>query len=326
MTELSAKQNTIAAKIFLNTFGYVLDESIKYLTFYLRPKIINKDGNNVGELYFRGNVAHIVVNDGSIKLNASYKLPKVSGGCWQNDINFSLNNDGDKITGNYLLSCAVSDELGLLTDVGVSLKCKTKDNEEINLDLFNKGKFFYSQVVGANMEEVIVNIWDQVDPCFYTHTISSGEKDDLGIYKNQIKSLIGRDLSRVKEHNRITYANITLVDKEIVAYNHKAIQIKNDSYYEKLIEIADYMRVFDGKAIDAIYMLQKHIRVGKISLLQNLCTVCYDQFPDNVIYALLGIKKDPSIYQDDVSNLTEAYFGKEEKTDFPKILKNYKKK
>lgn len=326
MTELSAKQNTVAAKIFLNTFGYVLDESIKYLTFYIKPKIYNKEGKDIGELYFRGNVAYIVVNDGDIKLMASYKLPKVAYGCWDNRISFSLNNSGNQIDGNYIIKCSCSIETNINCTCSVDLTCKTKNGDEHKMEIFSNGSFFrVCSFNGDRKEDINVNVWNEWDPCYYTHRITKGIMDSTGNYPYYSNVILGSQLEKDDSEENLIFVSEKKEYSNIIE-QHQVTCIKNpgDTDSDKLIRIGNNMRCFDPKLFDQIYMLQEPMMIGKTSVLQNIISICLDKYPNNIVYAMLGIRKIDTFYQDNVCNLKDAYFGTPEKSEFAKILKNFK--
>ena len=95
---LTLEQNICAAKIFLNTFGFKL-EDVRNLTESSKIKIFNKSMNEVGELHFNNQKVVITAKYNKITLTASYDFAKMFGfvdvgydnelfGQWFSKINF----------------------------------------------------------------------------------------------------------------------------------------------------------------------------------------------------------------------------------------------
>ena len=351
MNEFSVNQNIVAAKVFLNAFGYNLDDNFDLLSYCLKYnglgdsyfkdgkvsinvkgddisfRVYDKNDNDVGEVYIKNGKIIIDVKHDDTILKASYKIPKVTYGCWNNQIHFHLKNNGNETQGDYKLECLASVETGILCNCSVELTCKTKDNVENKIEIFNNGTFFRTVINNQDKhEDITVNIWDDWDPHYYAHIVTKGEMDENGNYPYQVNSVIGNELGKDgKTGNIIFFMSKKEYDKEIAQYNVQIPRNKEDSNYQELIRIADNMRCFDPKIFDNIYMLQEPMMIGNTSVLQNLLSTCLDNYPNDVIYALLGIRKNNKFYQDNASTLVEAYFGTEEKSDFPKLLKQFKK-
>lgn len=113
---LTYAQSISAARIFLNTFGFVL-ENVKIVDEFSRIKIFDKNMREAGNLYFNnGKVIINAIYNNEDKLEASYDIPKVFGivdiesngaifGSWNSKIIYQLQrqNDLNILMGNFWL-------------------------------------------------------------------------------------------------------------------------------------------------------------------------------------------------------------------------------
>ena len=93
---LQLKQNTCAARIFLNAFNLILEENVENIDQFSKLKIFDSDMNEVGKLYFKNGKVFISANFNNNVLNAEFNIAKIYGyyailedniqGNWNNDI------------------------------------------------------------------------------------------------------------------------------------------------------------------------------------------------------------------------------------------------
>ena len=84
------------------------------------------------------------------------------------------------------------------------------------------------------------------------------------------------------------------------------------------------MKELDPKMYKEIKTLLQLFRLEDILLLDNLISVCYDSYTDEEIYALLGIKRKPFVFQNGQTKLKNAYFYNKEQEDKSSSLKMIK--
>ena len=119
--ELSLKQNLCAARVFLNIFGFYLEDidSINLDSFI---KLYNKDNYEVGYLYFDADDIIIKANYTSGYLKASYKKANISSYKdslnpkkiykeWSHKINFNIFDSYSKnIRGEFLVTASTDNQ------------------------------------------------------------------------------------------------------------------------------------------------------------------------------------------------------------------------
>ena len=58
-----------------------------------------------------------------------------------------------------------------------------------------------------------------------------------------------------------------------------------------------------------IQELKETLKIDNVSLLDNLISVCYDNYTDKELYALLGIIRKKMEYQNKATCLIDSYYG-----------------
>ncbi len=316
--KLTLEQNICAAKIFLNTFGFKL-EDVRNLTESSKIKIFNKSMNEVGELHFNNQKVVITAKYNKITLTASYDFAKMFGfvdvgydnelfGQWFSKINFKIDNSVDSIKGEFLVTNTADSEFGISCQCHPLITLNIPNQGDFVFKILRDGSIFYFEFNTKNYSELI-----EISSNFecIRHVIKKGEfdreknkyvyKKDVGIF-NASEDGIDKDKLHVflnEEQNGRT-----------LAYQSKLVKkIDKNNYRKTNIQCGLLMQKFDNNMLKKVQLLREILTIDDISLLDNLISVCYDNYTDEELVALLGIKRPAFVYQDGAENLTDSYFG-----------------
>ena len=69
------------------------------------------------------------------------------------------------------------------------------------------------------------------------------------------------------------------------------------------------MQKLDNDMLGKIQLLRQILTIDGVSILDNLISICYDNYTDEELVALLGTKRPAVVYQNGAENLTNSYFG-----------------
>lgn len=310
---LTLEQNLCSARIFLNTFGLIL-EDISEVNSLSELKIFDGEMNEVGKLYFKDDEIIMEANYNNSLLKANYKLSKMSGfvdlesggalfGDWSSNINFSINSDLN-LDGEFLTNASMDSEFGPKCSIHTTLNFKALDDTNVTLNMLRDGSTFNLEINKENYNEIIdVKPWD-----FIRHDIKIGKYDNnkyaypyrkyAGIFVNSTDNENLHVFLKEEEYDNLLYYQDEYVPKEgksnsIEAYTQKGL----------------LMQKLDSSMFERIEHLRKILLIGDISLLDNLISVCLGSYPEEEINALLGTKIEKMNYQNGADNLTNAYFG-----------------
>ena len=104
---------------------------------------------------------------------------------------------------------------------------------------------------------------------------------------------------------------------EILNYRRELVKKVDKNNYKKMnIQRGLLMQQLDSDMLKKVRLLRKIFTIDDISLLDNLISVCYDNYTDDELTALLGTKRPTTVYQNDAKNLTDSYFGIDKKSKF----------
>lgn len=78
----------------------------------------------------------------------------------------------------------------------------------------------------------------------------------------------------------------------LINYHDEDIpKINNDDSSESLIQKGLLMQKLDNSLIEKINELRKLLSINNISLLDNLISICYDDYTNEELSALLGVER-----------------------------------
>lgn len=104
---------------------------------------------------------------------------------------------------------------------------------------------------------------------------------------------------------------------KILNYKRELVKKVDKNTYRKMnIQRGLLMQQLDSDMLTKVQLLRKIFTIDDISLLDNLISVCYDNYTDDELAALLGTKRPTTVYQNDTKNLTDSYFGIDKESKF----------
>ena len=312
---LTLKQNLPAARVFLNTFGFTLEES-KDINEFSRIKIYDKEMNAVGELYFDNGKVIINAKYNNHVLNANYEIAKIKGftdiendnalfGEWFSKINFQIENNEDiKINGEFSLINIADTQFGSSCTAHALLNCKGTNNENITIQILREGLEFGFVIKDHEYTETLnIRLWDPVNG-FILHDIRKKYDEQKGYpYRKYAGVFHGN------ENNLHVFSTEDEYNNNLSQYS-KFVP-KEDNYTTEVIQKGLLMQQLDDSVIKKINYLRSVLLIDDTPLLDNLISVCYDSYTDEELYALLGINRVKMTYQNGKDNLKDSYFGSE---------------
>lgn len=326
---LTYAQSISAARIFLNTFGFVL-ENVKSVDEFSRIKIFDKNVSEVGNLYFDSGkvVINTLYNNGD-KLEASYDIPKIFGivdiesngalfGSWNSKINYQVQRqNGLKITGEFLVDASVDSEFGIKCLVHPILNCEVPGKGKINLKILRDGSTFCLEIKSDESYEIIdVRPWDNWNG-YIRHDLKKGKYDEeKHAYSYRWYAGVFSAGSNENKNKLHVFLNEEEYGKELSYRNEFPLKDGKDNTRECLLQKGKLMKEIDPSMYKKIKELRKILLVDDISLLDNLVSVCYDSYTDEALEALLGVERQKMKYQDGTDNLIKSYFGTGENSQF----------
>lgn len=322
---LTLEQNLCAARIFLNMFGFVLENS-NDVNEFSKIKIFNKRMSEVGYLYFDNGKVVISAEYDNATLKADYGMPKVTSfvdvecktadfalfGEWVSTINFEISgNDTNEFKGEILIDSSIDTEFGVNCICHPLISCSIPDKGEFTMKILRNGLMFGLDIkTNDSRERIEVNPWDDLNG-FFLHDIKRGiisEEKYLYLYRRYAGVFNGAEKGEKKDK-----LHVFLKEKnqgEVTDYYNEFIQkVGKDDSRKSLIQKGSLMKQLDASAFQRIEELRKILVVDDVSLLDNFISVCYDSYTDDEIEALLGMKRERMQYQDGAGKLINSYFG-----------------
>ena len=342
---LTLGQNICAARIFLNTFGLILEDVIEVNEFS-KIKILDQNRNAVGELHFCDGKVILSANYNDSVLEASYDIAEITGfvgiennksapalfGQWVSKIIFSVKKENlVNLSGEFLLDCSADSEFGVTCWCHTLINCEVSDKGKVILKNQNDGRTFGLEISFGDYNEAIdIMPWDEMNG-FIKHVITKGEYDKE-TYSYPYKRYAGIfSAGRIEERKEQLHVFLSEreLKKELSLYNDWPTKVGADNSKELLIQKGILMKQLDSDMYSRIKELRELLFIGDVSLLDNLINVCYDSYSDEEIYALLGLQRQKMNYQDGADNLRNSYFGIGRNSYFlpleeqKKLLKDY---
>lgn len=329
---LTHSQSLNAARIFLNAFGLILEDvnSPKDVNESTKLNIYNKDMNVVGELKFNGKNISLDVNDNKLNLKANYEIAPITtindhafiGSTlrrWVNKISFTCEVIDDSISSEPLKIDGKFD-VGASTDTEHDLNCtchpllNIKDFDE-TIKLLRDRKMFAYYKNSENYNEKI-----EITPFSYSTYLSHDIKlTDNRAYRKYC-GIFAAPLTDDDKEQLHVFSRETYNEKEISSRSDMVQAQGSNNHSLNFIQKGMLMKELDPGMYDKINKLREKLSFNGVSLLDNLFSICYDNFQDEELDALLGIKRDKMTYQDGSDNLTDSYFKikrEKQKTDSP---------
>ena len=303
--QLAYSRSINAMRIFLNILGYTLDDEYDSNAI----KIKNKDMKVVGKLCIDNNAVVVKIKDKYLSVAARCAVSE--------SLDFSVHKIiyGVKVKKTSILNTMNGTFILTTTDsknctCNANIVCTAPDIDKVNIEVSNDGKILGIYIDSLNYREKIEVNNDYSGCIKHGITRASVSKDNCehtyrlhaGIFNGQQFSKHGDKLHAVVLE---TLDDNTIRNKE--DYVDKAL-----STSELLLQKGALMRRLDYTMIAGIQHIRGLLSINNIKILDNMISVCCEEYSDDELQALLGIKKSDSIYQNGASSLREAYFDNKE--------------
>lgn len=318
---LTLEQNTCAARIFLNTFGLTL-ENVSDINELSKMKIFDKGMNEVGELHFGNGKVIMSANYNNSVLDASFNIAKISGfvdiecdnalfGEWSSKITFQVQKqDSLKLSGEFLIESLANSEFGVSCLCCPLINYEIPEKENIILKILRDGSMFSLEIVSREYYEVIdVRPWDRLNG-FLLHDIQKGKyNEEKQAYPYRRYAGIFNGAERGEKKDKL---HVFLNEEE--CHNHLAFRnefppkVGDDNSKEILLQKGRLMQDLDPDMFEKIKKLREMLSIGDVSLLDNLVSVCYDNYTDEELNTLLGVNRQRMNYQNGANSLANSYY------------------
>lgn len=316
--KLTLKQSICSARIFLNIFGLILEET-EELDVNSKLNILDLNNHPVGSLSFDNNNVYISAEYNDTILEASYDIPEMTILCdhedndtlfaiWYSNIIFLLKNNNINVTGEFYISNFVDEESEYKNKCRCQplLRINFQNNSEFTLKILRDGKILGLEISSNDYNERIDITPFPNSSEFIVHDIKKGKYDsEKHSYPYRFYSGIF-NAGKTHEKELLVYLEETGYENyidHIRAYEEKTSDSEND-----LIQKGLLMQKLDDDMFKKIKMLQEILKVGNIPVFDNLVSACYDSYSDEEIEALLAIKRKSFLYQDGSSDITSSYY------------------
>ena len=300
-----------AMRIFLNVLGYTLDDEYNSKAI----KIKNKDMKVVGKLYFDDKKAMVKIRDKYLSLVSECDL-SVSGDFNVHKIKYEMRTKKasklNTIKGKMLLTATEYSTSEKNCTCGVDMMCTVPGIDNVSIKVLSGGKLLginidslgYSEKIEVNsshdacIKHGITKTCVDMDKCEHTYRLHAG------IYNSQM-------FGKYEDKLHIIVLE-TLDDKTIRKDEDYIDKTLSDGTSELLMQKGALMRRLDHTMIERIQHVRNLLSINNTNILDNIISVCCEEYSDEELQVLFGIKKSDSIYQDGASNLTQAYFDEKE--------------
>ena len=321
---LTLLQNTCAARIFLNTFGLIL-ETTNEVTEFSKIKIFDKSMNEVGELHFANSKVIMSANYNNSVLDASFDIATMLGfidlecesapyalyGEWSSNITFQVKKSNNiTLSGELFISCSADTEFGISCLCHPLINCEVPEKGNIILKILRDGSTFNHKIVaGENNEVIDVRPWDWLNG-FILHEIKKGKYDkEKYVYPYRKYAGIFNGAERGEDKDKLhVFLKEEEYKKQLTYRNEFLPKVGDDKSKEALLQKGGLMQDLDPDMFKKIKKLREILLIGDISLLDNLISVCYDSYTDEELCALLGVNRQKMNYQNGADSLVNSYF------------------
>lgn len=320
--KLTIEQSMSTARVFLNIFGFELDEIDTDINDEAVVRIFDKNKNVVGELNIECGKVVIRVSNDSCTLSANYVIPKVSGfndgGAlflqWASDVKYSVKNtDHIEMHGDITIDCTMDSEFGVRCNCHPTILCDKDSKTFVGVKILRDGKVFSYKSASIEGSEIIdIMPWNDLMG-YIIHDIKRGGevagkysyRRYAGVFKSSEHSeMLSTFLMEENDGNVTSHSD-----------NFEKCS-KSECSSDLLVQKGMLMQELDPAMFEEIGNLRDLFMVGDVSLFDNLVSVCYDSYTNEEVKALLGVERKPFVYQDGSDNLISAYYGIDKENSF----------
>lgn len=321
---LSLEQNLAGARIFLNLFNLHL-ENKKEINQSTSLEILDRSNQPVGTLRFENGKVVMKSKTAIGDLSAQYPLSAFfgfkdieCGGAfaeWKHQISFKV--DGSQcFLGNMQMDIIMDTDFGNKCVFHTNLNYKDPFGRRVNINIMEGGNVFhYVAAKKGFKEELRIDPWNDMDSFMY-HGIQHGSYDKVfDSYPQEIMSFVWHNSMSDKEH-------IRGVHSEVVGYQTKNFrqEIKKSvgKHESKAATIQKglLMQEMDPNFAKVMEAIIYSFKSGDFSFLENLMDVSYSRISEEERQALFGTPIGKIQYYNGADNITDAYFGPKEQSQF----------
>lgn len=315
---LTLKEQMSAARVFLNTFGLILDEPEEIDVYTFKINILNQNNKETGMLYFENGKVKILADTSFGKLNAEYNLATYSGfrdiECggslieWRTNIKFNISlNKEFNLDGEMQIDCSMDTTFGNKCRTHTLLKYNEYGNI-ITINFMRDGSVFSYKMDNENEKEII-----NISPCdiwgnYIKHYYHKGKYDE-NKYGYPYKKVSG---VRNDHKNDNSLGIYSFVEKYAypVSYIEKNIERQGkDESAESVIQKGLLMQACDKEYTKKLEEIRNKFTCDGISLIDNLIDVSLVSYSDEEVKALFGTDRHKVNHQNGANNLVDAYYG-----------------
>jgi len=315
---LTLKEQMSAARVFLNTFGLILDEPEEIDVYAFKINILNQNNKETGMLYFEDGKVKIQADTPFGKLKSEYNLATYSGfrdiECggsfieWRTNINFNIFlNKEFNLDGEMQIDCSMDTTFGNKCRTHTLLKYNENENN-ITINFMRDGCIFSYKMESENEKEII-----NVSPCdiwgdYIKHYYHKGKYDE-NKYGYPYKKVSGVRNHHKNDNSLEVYS---FVEKYVypVSYTEKFIKREGkDESAESVIQKGLLMQLYEKDYTKKLEEIRNKFTNDDISLIDNLMDVSLASYSDEEVKALFGTDRHKVNYQNGANNLIDAYYG-----------------
>ena len=322
-TNLNFKQNACAARIFLNIFGLTLENINDDVNEFSKIKIFDRAMAKVGILYIDNGKVIMSANYNNSILDASFAIPKISGFYdaesihnalnvhWRSKINFQVHKQNNvELSGEFSLINSVDTEFGANCLCSALINCEIFGKENIIMKILRDGKIFnLEKLEGENYELIYISPINDLMAYLY-HCIKKG-KYDKQKHAYPYRKEAGIYSAGTTDENK-DKLNVFMFEEnageELSFRNEYLLRFGDDFSEEALLQKGRLMQDLDPDMFEKIRKLKEILLIGDVSLLDNIISVCYDGYTNEVLNALLGVNRQKMNYQNGADNLVDSYY------------------
>ena len=331
---LTLEQGLCSIQIFLNALGLTLEQR-RSVNENSIIKVFNSLHRQVGKVSFYEDKIIIKSITALGILNASYQIPKVSRFVdyevsnaenikWNNKIDYSIEKSvNEKFTGEFVLNCTMDSELGNSCTCLPILNYEIDGKNIMSLKLLRNGKMLEVAInKGSYYENINIMPHDNLNGFFRHDIIKNKIKEDGEIKKYRRYSGV---FSNGRNSNQLhVFLEETFGDETIDFKNKWVTKVGDEKSQDLLIQKGELMQKLDPDMFYKIKLIKDLLTNKGVSLFDNFVGLCYGNFSDDQMKALLGIDKKKMKYQYYVDSLVKAYYSNFQIADF--CMKEKKKK
>ncbi len=302
-----------SARIFLNTFGFIL-ENVNDINEFSTIKIFDQKKNQVGHLYFNNGQVNMVANYNDNILNANCDIVKINRcvddtdgtitAVWNSSINFV--NNTNTLSGRFIINNSIDSQYSIHCTCHPLICYNLPEKGNIILIIHNSNSIFDLQIITKDSTEIIDIRPITLEGTFFKHDFKRSKYDQDGNKYSYRKYAVLSHYSNKDDLH--VYMEEQEHDKILSFRNEFIPKLGNNNCKEDSIKRGILMQQLDPDMFKKIEQLRQILKIGDISLLDNLISVCYDNYTDEEVNALLGLQRKLMNYQGGYDNLVQAYY------------------